>query len=662
MYVFEALRTNLSIMFTTLLKRLTLPPILLTLSLFTYAQNYSLTLNGSNYANLGSNAAFDASNIKTVEVFVKFNSFAGTQEIVSRSTNSSGLELLIYGGNLSFYLMYNASNASNIDYATSNLSTGLWYHIAAVWDGTKEGMKLYVNGVSVGTRSDVGNINSTGIGAPSGNLLLGDWSDAGSRRYFNGDIDEVRLWSTVQSPSTLKIKMFSGPAVNAAGLIAYYKCNDGSGTTLVNSSSNTSGVDGSLVGSPTFTASPVQFTANSLNFDGSNDAAIIPKSVTSDFTIEFWMKTTQTGGGSAGSQWYSGTGLVDAEVGGVTTDFGITMTGNRAAFGIGQPDVTITSTSAVNTGSWVHIAATWKQSTGAMVLYVNGAQEATGTGGTSLRSAPTRIALGMIQTNGNFYNGFLDEVRIWNTVRTATEIANNMNREVNPASETNLIAQYTFNNGASSGTNTGLVFLIDQKNENAGQMFNFALTGSTSNFSAQKSGLSLIPLKWLSFSAQKKQQEVILQWSTVTETNTREFYIEQSVNGTNWYTIGRISAQNNSGFTSNYSFVDRNPVSNNNYYRIKQIDLDGNFSYSEVKVVRFTNSKQLITIVKNPIYNKIMEVKVEEPMDLQLYNSFGQVLWSKQVQAGYVTLDMSNFISGVYYVSGKGHTITIVIN
>jgi len=120
---------------------------------------------------------------------------------------------------------------------------------------------------------------------------------------------------------------------------------------------------------------------NALNFDGSNDYVVIPRSISGDFTIEYWMKTTQTG--ASGGQWYSGTGVVDAEVSGVTTDFGTSLNGSKISFGIGSPDMTIFSTSNVNTGNWVHIAATRQQSSGQFNLYVNGVLEATATGATA---------------------------------------------------------------------------------------------------------------------------------------------------------------------------------------------------------------------------------------------------------------------------------------
>ena len=65
-------------------------------------------------------------------------------------------------------------------------------------------------------------------------------------------------------------------------------------------------------------------------------------------TIEYWVKTTQTS--LTGSQWYNGSGIVDAEVAGGTSDFGTSLLNGKLAFGIGNPDITLQSTTSINTG------------------------------------------------------------------------------------------------------------------------------------------------------------------------------------------------------------------------------------------------------------------------------------------------------------------------
>jgi len=216
-----------------------------------------------------------------------------------------------------------------------------------------------------------------------------------------------------------------------------------------------------------------------LNLDGSNDYINIPKPTLNSFTIEYWVKTTQTS--PSGTQWYQGNGIVDAEVGGSTSDFGTVLLNNKLAFGVGNPDITIQSTTSINTGNWIHVAATWDGTTGGMKLYINGVLEASTTGATGSRIAPPSIRIGVIQTGINYFNGTIDELRIWNVVRSQSDIQSNMNSEIGISSS--LVEYYRFNQGSLNGTNSSITTLTDTSgNNNTGTLYNFGLTGTTSNW------------------------------------------------------------------------------------------------------------------------------------------------------------------------------------
>jgi hypothetical protein len=217
---------------------------------------------------------------------------------------------------------------------------------------------------------------------------------------------------------------------------------------------------------------------NALHFDGSNDYIDITRRISGDFTIEFWVRTTQTGGSG---QWYNGRGIVDAEVGGVTTDFGVSLIGSKLAFGMGSGDVTILSTSNINTGSWFHVAVTRQASNGAMKIYINGVLETSGTGATAARTTGIRIG-GIYGYTGQNFNGTLDELRIWNVVRTAEEISANKDGEL-ITMPSSLVNYFKFNQGTANGANGSISSLYDEKNTTDGNTLNgFAKTGTTSNF------------------------------------------------------------------------------------------------------------------------------------------------------------------------------------
>ncbi|KPL91653.1 LamG-like jellyroll fold domain-containing protein [Herpetosiphon geysericola] len=148
-----------------------------------------------------------------------------------------------------------------------------------------------------------------------------------------------------------------------------------------------------------------------LRFDGSDDYMVLDHTLADDFSIAFWMQTSQTTGSA--SAWWQGNGLVDGEVSGNGNDFGIALgDGGKVLFGIGNPtasDTTIKGGSVAN-GSWHHVVATRVKQSGAMRLYIDGTLVASGTGNTASLSAPPFLRLGMIQTGYNAYAGLLDEV------------------------------------------------------------------------------------------------------------------------------------------------------------------------------------------------------------------------------------------------------------
>lgn len=227
-------------------------------------------------------------------------------------------------------------------------------------------------------------------------------------------------------------------------------------------------------------------TGAALNFDGVDDYATINGSTMGALTVEFWMRTTQTGG--TGTKWFSGTGIIDADVSGVTNDLGISLLGDKIAFGVGNPDVTITSTTSVNTGNWVHVCAMYTSNPGgSMWLYINGileAQKLTGVGG-SARNLNNGIVFGRIRTapSGTYYNGDLDEVRVWDKVLSNCELQSTMNCEVLPPNS-HLWYYYQFNQGIAGGNNTGISTATNLMGGNNATLNNFTRTSTSSNFVA----------------------------------------------------------------------------------------------------------------------------------------------------------------------------------
>ncbi|HEY0110253.1 MAG TPA: LamG-like jellyroll fold domain-containing protein, partial [Fibrella sp.] len=173
-----------------------------------------------------------------------------------------------------------------------------------------------------------------------------------------------------------------------------------------------------------------------------------------DMTMEFWLKTTQTG--PPGTSWNQGNGIVDCSTGANTTEFGTSLLGNKLAFGIMNPHpnnqiFTLTSNAAVNTGQWIHVVITRASNGSEVRMYLNGTLD---------NSAPafnwqgnistSGMTVGRIQDEGNYFQGSIDNVRMWNRILNGPEIAAASGENIiNPQSLTN-----NFPINESSGTST----------------------------------------------------------------------------------------------------------------------------------------------------------------------------------------------------------------
>lgn len=156
-----------------------------------------------------------------------------------------------------------------------------------------------------------------------------------------------------------------------------------------------------------------------LSFNGVNNYAQLGNGFGDDFSISFWVKTTQSGGTG---QWWQGRGLVDSFLAANANDYGTALSGNSFAFGTGNPDTTLVSAVPINDGAWHQCVATREKATGALNIYVDGNWQAAGTGGTnSLKAAPF-LRFGSRQSGVNFFNGNLDDIRIYSRALGSNEV------------------------------------------------------------------------------------------------------------------------------------------------------------------------------------------------------------------------------------------------
>ena len=166
-----------------------------------------------------------------------------------------------------------------------------------------------------------------------------------------------------------------------------------------------------------------------------------------------------------------------------------------------------------------------------------------------------------------------------------------------------------------------------------------------------------VPVELINFDAFRNKDNVELNWATASEINNSHFEIERSYDGRNFETIGEVSGNGNSQHRIDYSYTDV-PVSNLQntvFYRLKQVDFDGTFEYSDIRVVRFDQigNKMQLVAYPNPMndeLNVMLSLPSGEKYQLQVTNSYGALVYQKNhlFSSGLHTLDLSQWNDGMY--------------
>lgn len=162
---------------------------------------------------------------------------------------------------------------------------------------------------------------------------------------------------------------------------------------------------------------------------------------------------------------------------------------------------------------------------------------------------------------------------------------------------------------------------------------------------------SLLPVVFSSFTVAKEANEMVLQWSTASEVSNDYFEVQRSYNGNVWTTLSTVKGTGSATGSANYSYTD-NANAGTVYYRLKQVDVDGVFSYSTVKTVNGGST------VAAKIYgaDKTLTVELNTPVTkavvITVMNTSGQVLERKQFSAGYkISMQVNNNQSGIVVVN-----------
>lgn len=174
-------------------------------------------------------------------------------------------------------------------------------------------------------------------------------------------------------------------------------------------------------------------------------------------------------------------------------------------------------------------------------------------------------------------------------------------------------------------------------------------TGTNNGYPFIRNNGSTLPVTWLDFTATKQPTTVELSWSTATEHNTKDFQVQYSTNAQDWSVLGMVTAAGSSFTTKNYAFIHGSPLKNNtyNYYRIKQNDIDGKFSFSKIVSIIYNEMGPEVKVYPNPA-TSLLNVYLAESQHLRLLNMAGAIVWQTWINAGSYTIPIAHLPKGVY--------------
>lgn len=151
-------------------------------------------------------------------------------------------------------------------------------------------------------------------------------------------------------------------------------------------------------------------------------------------------------------------------------------------------------------------------------------------------------------------------------------------------------------------------------------------------------GSSPLPIELISFDATANADNIDITWETATEINNDFFTVERSTDAVTFESIGIVDGAGNSTSILNYSLVDYNPYKATSYYRLKQTDFDGQFTYSKAVAVEFADPTDgfSFNVFPNPSNGEDIQLsftssKDEEEVSVVIYDTNGKKYYSKVI-------------------------------
>jgi len=623
---------------------------------------YGLLFDGTDdYVHVNDHNSLDLTTDYTLEAWIKATTFKWLGGIISKyQTNSTNGYFLRLSGGGSF-------NDLNFDELTTtglNLQTGVWYHIAAVKSGGTR--KLYVNGLEV-----------TLTGTPINVVANGDELRIGCdfrQRYFHGIIDEVRIWNTARTPAQIQENMMSTLTGYETGLQLYFRNDhlDGTNTydisTMANNGTLTNfsapgcwvvsnpyntwmgGVNGNWSTAANWSLGTVPVSTDNIGLfywsEGGSECDILGNPTVNNLLISGIANPTLSSGFTV-----NGTLLLqrDMNLSGRTITLGSSGYLNEVSNKFYGSTGSITTTRTLNNIS--------NENIGGLGFVITSAANL---GSTQITRGHTIQTAGQNEGISRYYN----VTPTTNTSLNATATYYYHESELNGIEESDLRLFKSVDDGVN-WTNMGGTVSTENNTVSLSGIDGFSRW-------TLGDGNNPLPVELSSFSAKATKNIVTLNWETKTEVDNYGFEIERTPlippfgkggrpEEGGWEKIGFVAGSGNSNAPKSYSFKDNKSPAGKLLYRLKQIDNDGTFSFSEeIEVeVALPTEFRLEQNYPNP-FNPTTKIEYQLPVNslvkLELYSITGEkvsTLVNNELEAGYYTLTLNanelRLASGVYF-------------
>lgn len=388
----------------------------------------SVDVNGSSqHLYSADNSDLSITGQVTLSAWVNPDTVTGTQTIAGKWDGANESYLLSLNG--SAVRMSIDASGNYAETASGALATGSYQHVVGVYDNAAATVSIYVNGVKKSVT--VTGTLPTSIADDAGRFSVGaEDSTSGTSNYFNGKVDDLRLYSRALNANEVAALFKWTPSTTSyavkPNIVGRWKLDDGYADTAQDSGS--SNLDGNLAGGtscpaagacPTWTSGKID---KALDFDGSDDYVEVSDNavldITGDFTLTAWIYPDTLGASraivskrdtSSNNGGYSITLGANGEVY-CQTNSGAANTNSY------------TANSVIAVSNWYHVAVVRSGTT--CDVYINGANK-TGTYGTHTTLAANNSALrfGRSPSSTEPFDGKIDEVQVYSTALSPVEVA-----------------------------------------------------------------------------------------------------------------------------------------------------------------------------------------------------------------------------------------------